>query len=341
MSRTTRNTIIGWGLYLVLVVIIMLNVADPILVGAHLISVYIFQLIIFYFNYFFLAPKILEKKKVGIYFLSIAIVLIIFSILGDHLFYLLNDNIIPADGEHRLVAPTKWAPPLRAFFTNTIAVIISNLIVKSNLLNKTNQEKLELKNKVLEAETMALKSQINPHFLFNALNNIYALSQTNNEKTGDAILQLSHLLSYVTYEGEKKQVKLAAEIEYIKHFIQLQYLKDDDNSNIEVLFPEELPNLSISPLLLIPFVENAFKHGNVFDKKNGWVRINVKTEDETLFLNVSNSIGDPEQRKDKVGGVGLENVKKRLALLYKGHYVLDIKQIDQVYNVALKIDLIP
>ncbi len=339
MSRTTRNTIIGWGLYLTLISVIAINAADPILIGANVMSVYVSQLIIFYLNYLVLAPKILEQKKVGRYLIIIVVALLLLAIASLFVQELIKANITPIITELD-VDSYKFGPAFRSLITNTVAIIISNLIVKSNLLSQTKQEKLELKNKVLEAETMALKAQINPHFLFNALNNIYALSQTNPAKTGDAVLQLSHLLSYITYDGNKKLVKLAMEIDYIKHFVELQFLKDHDNSNITVQLPTKVPDLDIAPLLLIPFIENAFKHSNLFDKQLGWVNIHLIIEETTLFLNVSNSVGEKPQHKDKVGGIGLENVKKRLDLLYKGHYTLNIRSVNQMYDASLKIDLI-
>ena len=341
MSRTTRNTIIGWGFYLILITIVTLNAENPEIVGMHAFSIYIVQLIIFYANYLFLAPKILEQKKFWLYFLIIAAILTVFAIISFYVYLEIRTYTDTLRTDREMVSIGKWGPVFRSFVTNIISIVISNLIIKSKLLVTAKQEQLELKNKILEAETMALKAQINPHFLFNALNNIYALSQTDSSKTGDAVLQLSHLLSYITYEGNKKHVLLEMEVDYIKHFVQLQFLKDDDNSNITVQLPEEIPPLEISPLLLIPFIENAFKHSNVFDKKNGWVKINLNIDNTMVHLNVDNSIGQKEQRKDKVGGVGLENVKKRLALLYKDSHTLNIEATEHTYNASLKIDLAP
>lgn len=218
-------------------------------------------------------------------------------------------------------------------------IIISALIRKSILLQIKTEESLTLKNKMLEAESKALKAQINPHFLFNTLNNIYSLSQVDNQKTGEAILQLSDILRYVTYDGNEQTVTLRGELDHIESFIKLQLLRDDDDSNIEVKIEVDEPHLKISPLLLLPFVENCFKHSNHHDKKNGWIKITIRTENSTLILDVSNSTADHVIKKDTVGGVGMENVKKRLNLLYPSSHELVLKMDKTHYASILKIKL--
>ncbi len=339
MSRVTRNTVIGWGLYLILIIFVVVNVPTPLSLNIRLTGIFFSQIILFYMNYLWLTPKILEEKKTRHYFFITISFLILFSVFGAYTDYYIKEsfNINTFDPEHP--HSKSWGAFFKMLFPNSVSIVISSLVVKSNLLNQAKQEKLELKNKVLEAETMALKAQINPHFLFNAMNNIYALSHIDSTRTGDAILQLSHLLSYVTYEGEKDLVKLEDEVQYIRHFIDLQFLKDDNNSNISVQLQEDFSPLKIAPLLLIPFVENAFKHSNVFDKENGWVKINLEVRDSLLYFQVANSVGNQEQMKDKTGGIGLENVKKRLDLLYKGKYILNIEERQDTYNAELQIEL--
>ena len=209
------------------------------------------------------------------------------------------------------------------------------------LLERKRKESLELENKILEAESKSLKAQINPHFLFNTLNNIYSLSQLDSSKTGDAILQLSDILRYVTYEGNEKTVALSLEIEHIESFIKLQLLQDNDSSNIDIELDISDDNQQISPLLLIPFIENCFKHSNHHDKENGWIKIKIKANDRRLVLTTENSISSTQTKKDRVGGVGMENVKRRLVLLYPNQHELTIRTNRKQYVSILKLKLQP
>jgi two-component system LytT family sensor kinase len=199
---------------------------------------------------------------------------------------------------------------------------------------------LELQNKMLEAETKALKAQINPHFLFNTLNNIYSLSQFDNKKTGEAILQLSDIFRYVTYEGNDHFVPLNSEIELLESFIKLQYLQDEDQNNVSVEITLENSSLQISPLLILPFIENCFKHANHQDKVNGWIKIKIENKGNELFIHAENTISKAPIKKDKSSGVGMENVKRRLELLYPKRHELEIKVDKSVYVVRLTINLI-
>ena len=192
---------------------------------------------------------------------------------------------------------------------------------------------------MLHAETRALKAQINPHFLFNSMNNIYSLSQMNSDKTGDAILNLSEILRFVTYESEKDRVSLEDELKQIKNFIQLQFLKDDDHENITVDISEQTGNCQIAPMLLLPFIENSFKHSNVENKETGWIKIKIDVVDNHLKLDLSNSAVISSGKKDGIGGVGMENVKKRLTLIYPDKHKLNIHQNTDTYRVLLDLTL--
>ena len=192
---------------------------------------------------------------------------------------------------------------------------------------------------MLEAETKALKAQINPHFLFNSLNNIYALSQMKSDKTPDAILHLSDILRYVTYDSNQNFVDLKDEIKTIESFILLQALKDDNQSNIKIEIDSSNGHYKIAPLLLIPFIENCFKHSNHDEKQTGWIDIKLKASDGKLFLVCANSKPEKIISKDKTGGVGMENVKKRLALIYPERHKLEIKSDAASYTATLEINL--
>ena len=335
---TKYKIIIGWALYSALLFTLTLTASDLTNTTVRVSAIILPQALFFYLNYLYLAPNYLENDKKRTYFVVIAGLLLAGAYLGGEL-----DNIL---SEYFPFRPDKEAHHGRhfmryvaRFFMGLMPVVISTLLVKSILLSQKNKESLELKNKMLEAETKALKAQINPHFLFNTLNNIYSLSQLNPEKTGGAILQLSDILRYVTYDGNQKEVPLSGELEHIKSFIQLQLLKDENASNISIDIDVNNEQLKISPLLLIPFIENCFKHGNHHDKANGWIKISIKNEGNQLILETANSTPNETSKKDKIGGIGMENVKRRLALLYPDAHELIIKIDKFSYASTLKINL--
>jgi LytS/YehU family sensor histidine kinase len=195
-----------------------------------------------------------------------------------------------------------------------IIVVLFISTIYRNIAEGRRREKNEiaLENKILEAETSFLKSQINPHFLFNTLNNIYSLAVAKSDKTADSIHRLSDMLRYVIYESDEKLVRLEKEVNYIKAYIQMQLLKDEAIKNIRIDIDNIDKDLKIAPMILIPFVENSFKHSKIEDTKKGWMTINLKTVSGQMIFSIENSIPDTAQSKDKGSGVGLSNTRRRL-----------------------------
>lgn len=227
----------------------------------------------------------------------------------------------------------------------TIAVVGLLLLVVAILvvvyvrhLNKTRQREIDLMHQNIEFEMKFLKSQINPHFLFNAMNNIYALSIIKSDRTPEMILKLSDMLRFTLYESESKKVKVGREVDYIVNFIEFQKIKMDSEPNIKVDISNCNKELMIEPMLLIPFIENSFKHGNIDNTKKGWLQVEIKTLGPMLIFQVANSLPSIAINKDVVGGIGVENVRKRLDMLYPGRYELDIKTDDSEFRVFMKID---
>ncbi len=337
MNTTVKYSIFFWTLYYLAAITILSPAGDLSLIILRVGAFAIPQILIFYLNLLAFQPKYLEKGLKKTYFIwlfatGLALILS-FGILDIYL-----DENFPIAIRH-----FEGRSFLFVFIGRMMSlvppIIISALIRKSLLLQIKTEESLTLKNKMLEAETKALKAQINPHFLFNTLNNIYSLSQFDNKKTGEAILQLSDILRYVTYDGNEQTVTLGAELAHIESFIKLQLLRDDDDSNIDVKIDITEPNLKISPLLLLPFIENCFKHSNHHDKTNGWIKISIKTKDSALILEASNSTTNDTLKKDSVGGVGMDNVQRRLNLLYPSSHELILKMDKTYYSSILKIKL--
>ena len=230
----------------------------------------------------------------------------------------------------------KYMSMAMPFFT---ALIGSALFEIAGFANRKEKEATEFRSEKLEAELKFLKSQINPHFLFNALNNIYTLTILKSDRAPENLLKLSGMLRYMLYECRTDRVPLQKEIEYLRHFIDLHLLKDSRGLNVEADLDESRPNLSIAPMLLIPFVENAFKHSKVEDLAHGWIKISLRTADDHLLFRVQNSVPETAFTKDQEGGIGLENVQRQLELLYPGRHELAIEPGPDTFSIALKIDL--
>jgi two-component system LytT family sensor kinase len=191
----------------------------------------------------------------------------------------------------------------------------------------------DLQLQVRNAELSYLRSQINPHFLFNNLNNIYSLVYRGSDEALNAIAGLSDLLRYMLY-NQTDTVALQQEISCIEKYIKLQQLRYEEPTKIQLIYPAESVQISVPPLLLIPFVENAFKHGAPSPDQQ-WLSITIAADHKTLVVESINKIG--VGNKDQTGGIGIENVKKRLELLYPGRHTLTISNRDNLFTVKLQI----
>ena len=300
---------------------------------------------IFYINYAFLIPVLYSRNKNLIYLFGVFTTLFVFVGIA---FFALGELLHPLSAPPFLMISDPNSgnilePPI---FLKLIPISILSvmLLMASFILKKTEQSQLvekelkQLKTHNFETELKFLRSQINPHFLFNSLNNIYSLSVTKSEKTPDMLVKLSSMLRYLIYECNVDKVSINKEIEYISNYIELQKLKDDQISNIR--FKHNVNDVQISPMLLMPFVENAFKHSKIEDVDKGWINIFLKTQkSETLYFIVENSIPPVPSTKDDTGGVGIVNVKKRLELLYPERHCINFFEDSYQYKIELSIDL--
>jgi LytS/YehU family sensor histidine kinase len=231
----------------------------------------------------------------------------------------------------------------RLFFVGLIQGIVIFLLFAISLSIRLAQEwyknekiKNKIKTQKINAELSFLKSQLNPHFLFNTLNSIYSLANKKSDDTTSAIITLSELMRYMIYETNNKFVSLQNEVDYIKNYISLQNLRLKDSSGVRFNVNGNL-DYNIEPLLLISFIENAFKYGTNF---TGETNINIKliVKENDLTLNVSNYISLKEKNNPD-SGIGLENIKNRLNLLYPNTHTLKIEQSDNLYHVELVLKL--
>jgi len=292
-----------------------------------------------YFVVYFLVPKYLLKKlyKSFILYTIYTLILSVYAIILSVLFAL----VYLADLNPENASPiTKTLPfiILGVFFVVLIVVTLSlilhnykSIVKNEDLKNKILQTQLQLK----EQELKLLKMQIHPHFLFNSLNTIYGFALKKGEETPKMILKLSNLLDYILYQIEKPSVSLENEIYHLQDYISLEKLRFHDTLQVNLIKESAVENINIAPMMLIPFVENSFKHGAIV---NGVLVINIliKKIDNTILFEVENSIIEKSKSE---GGIGLENIQKRLKMLYPNAHTLEINENDQRFKVSLTLQL--
>ncbi|TDS15102.1 histidine kinase [Maribacter caenipelagi] len=315
----------------------------------------LFQILVIAILIYYTVPQLLLKKKyVAFTIVSIVIILVITLILTR----IIPNSILGIEGEMgRLPRPGPRPgprfedgqslsgnprPPSR-FFINVLLIAIAYVIAtlaEIFLFAKRKEEEIIInKNVALQTELKLLKSQINPHFLFNALNNIYALSAIDSGRTQKSISYLSDMLRYVLYECEQEIVPLYKEIDYIENYIKLFSLKSSKTYPITTSFSIENQNVQIVPMLLIPFLENALKHSNIEKITGTFINLTIISTTASIDFEIENSKPEFNVIKDDVGGIGIENVKKRLAILYPNHHELTINETSQAFKVNLKLQL--
>ena len=306
--------------------------------------------IIFYVGYLWLVPKFfLQEKKITYVAILIGLILITYIITSY-----INDNFIHnsirddkiEEAIKKLSEENKdFHPPMKAFgFYNHILIstLISGFALGLGVMEKLKQnekKQKELEKEKLNSELAFLKNQISPHFFFNTLNNIYSLIGIDTNEAQEAVLKLSKLMRYLLYESEHGESKLMDEINFMNHYIDLMKLRLTDKVELSVSFPENTGDLSIPPLLFIPFVENAFKHG-VSYREHSFIDIQMTVDDKQIYFTAKNSIGTSSHTNDgQHTGIGLENVKKRLNLLFPGTHRLIIEKATDTFLVNLQLKL--
>lgn len=291
-------------------------------------------------NVYWLFPEYYRKKQptyiwysLGIIFLGVAILMFFVPGAGPP-----DQRPIPLEDMNQRPRPNRIIGELMInFFFVALSFVFSAFM--EVYVREVERERafLALSKENIQTELQFLKSQINPHFLFNALNNLYTLSIVQSGKTPESIGRLSDMLRYVLYDGEKPKVPIRLEIQYIKDFLALFQLKKSGGFNIETDFSAVVDEVEVPPMILIPFVENALKHSFV-EHPEGWVNICLKADHEAILFEVKNSILKANQSKDTVGGIGLQNVKRRLKLLYPNRHQLLVKPGVDQFSVSLKLE---
>jgi two-component system, LytTR family, sensor kinase len=284
---------------------------------------------LFYLNVFVLYPSFFNKKKWGLFILVIAAI-----VAGSYYLKLFfTETYYP---EVRLDV---WAhrilffPAFAFLFVSSIYKAVAEKIKYDKMQKEIFAEQLSIKLKFL-------RSQISPHFIFNVLTNLVSLARKKSEQLEPALIKLSDLMRYMLYESDEKKVPLSKEVEYLKNYINLQELRFGYDVTIKtsISVAEKEAFYTIEPMLLIPFVENAFKHGMGVDEP--LIEINVGIKEGCLEFDVKNRYDDnSRESKDESSGIGLENVQSRLTLLYQGEHSLIIQKENNLFHVHLNLQL--
>jgi len=295
--------------------------------------------IVFYIHQSILIPRFYKEKKYLLYMVYLFLGVLLFTVLKYtfkfYVFHEVPDNtFIGENGRSMFIA---------------FSYIITGSIISSFL--RYNREKIqyqemamklkESEKQKLEAELVTLKAQVNPHFMFNTLNNIYSLSLDKSEKTPEMILKLSDLMSYTLYDCKAELVNISEEIRFVKNYFELEKIRMNPDLRIELDISGTVPNKKIAPLLLIPFIENAFKHGNNTESKNPFIHcwFNFIKEDQFVFTIENSKMIKVDEEEKNPSGIGIANSRKRLNLLYPDKHKLNIIDNQDIFQVKLEIDL--
>ena len=322
-----NNNFIAWGFY----------------VNAFIIG------IIFYINYFWLVPKFYMNNKKTIYFVLALLVVFSFYFVLDFTNQALHkpetEQRISESAEEGVHERRFQRPPFKLFQIygySLLSIVIVGFSIGMKAIEKQSEiekRQKELEKEKLNSELAFLKNQVSPHFFFNTLNNIYSLIEINKTDAQDAVMKLSRLMRYLLYESEHGKTALSSEISFMNHYIDLMRLRISPKVNLKIDLPENENELKIPPLLFIPFIENAFKHGISYREKS-FIDIAMKTENDTIIFLCRNSVavGTTASPDENHSGIGLENVKKRLNLLFPGKHELQISKTDNEFLVDLRIE---
>ena len=291
-----------------------------------------FTLTIVYLNYFLFLPRFLHHKNIWRYLFEF---LVPFAILMVARIYL-QRYMMEGSPREGYFNSTMYVVQVTAV-TLFIVAFVGMLRFAVDWF-ELEAKKKEMENEKLIAELNFLKAQINPHFLFNTLNNLYYLAYSKSENTTEVIAKLSQMMRYMIYDSNHPKVLLSKEIEYMQSYIGLERMRLNNQIPIDFDIEGNTENVWITPLIFITFLENAFKHGVSSDNPKAWITISIKLQGKECTYTVKNS-KPPIRTSGEKSGIGLQNVQRRLELSYPGQYRLMIEEKPDVYFVQLNLNL--
>ena len=280
---------------------------------------------------YFLIPRYLLKKRFLAFFIGLFIVWAICALYTSRAELALVDSNV-----FRGMTLSTGKNVLPYLHVSGIAVSIKLLL----FWYQQREQTLEAEKQRAAAELQLLKAQLHPHFLFNTLNNLYAHTLESSPRSPEIVMKLSELLRFMIYESNTPKIPLTKEIKLIQSYIALEKLRYSDRLDISVTIDGDVGKYQIPPLLLLPFAENAFKHGTSRQLDLCWISLNLNMKDSVMYFKLVNSVEPGNGEKHlKTGGLGLQNVKRRLELLYKDRYRFETKRLEEVFVVNLEITL--
>jgi len=277
-----------------------------------------------------LIPFLLDKKRFSLYVAGLISLVLMYSYVVARHNYLLHHSLL-----HDMPIGTS-----SGFWDNFVYALCCTVIAAMlHITQKWSEQEEQVKNiqiNQLQTELKYLRSQINPHFLFNGLNSVYGSIEMNNLQARDMMVQFSDLLRYNLYEADVDMIALEKEIKYLENYVALQKARSNDNVEVSLIINYKNRNVKIAPLIFMAFVENAFKYASRGDRMNNRIVIHLKEENGQIQFTCENSFDESETSS---GGIGLNNAARRLELLYKDRYKLDIKKEYNIYRVDLTLSL--
>lgn len=305
-------------------------------------------LLIFYVNFFFLIPRLLFKQKPLYYYICATLLVVSLYIASEAVnwkylvpehFKVERSEINRTPGDFRGARQFYRFDLYNFMFTSILISGFSIGLRMAGRYSENEKKRKEMEKEMLNSELAFLKSQVSPHFFFNTLNNIYSLVEINTADAQKAILQLSKMMRYLLYETTQETVSLSKEIGFMKNYIELMKLRLSSKVDLKVQFPDDYKDCSIPPLLFIPFIENAFKHGISYRDKS-FIHIAMQVSHNAIAFECANSMGNGSEKSlEEKHGIGLENVKKRLGLLFPERYDLNVTKTETSFEIKLKLNI--
>jgi hypothetical protein len=301
------------------------------------LTVLVFQALTFYVNIRILFPRFFSLSRAGRFFL-ISILFVVAVTLAQILleyFYLSRWMMGQGPPLQPKMIPMMF---MRSVFWILFMDLTGTVFMMQDRMREQTEQTQKMAAEKLATELKLLKSQINPHFIFNALNNIYSLAYMKSEKAAESVLKLSGMLRYVIEECEQEKVPLRSEIEYIQNYIAFQKMKSPEEQDIGFDCSGADPNVLIAPMLFNPLIENSFKYSKIAETRKAFIRIGLKTDGNELHFRILNSVPDGT-RMQPGAGTGLKNVRQRLEIIYPEKHGLDIEDRGTEFGVHLRLAL--
>lgn len=303
---------------------------DFIYTGSFLVTIIIPVLI----NFYVLIPLLLKQEKHLLYIVAFILNILVFTQFNIWFFEYLIDYIFT---EYYFISYHSNVTLFTIFGVFLFVTTLIKLSVDWFYFNSHENRELKVRNQQIQTQLSSLRSQINPHFLFNSLNVIYALAIEKKEETKDAIVQLSDILRYVIYDSNTKYVTLKDEITLLKNYIEFQQFRHQQSENINFNCSSDDDNYKIYPMLLLPLVENSFKYGIKGDIDHTFIRIDLKQKDNEFTFDIENNFSNGQLEPNKHSGLGLENIKKNLEIVYPKTHEFKITKTKDTFRVTLKL----